>query len=59
MHVERHFEYVHEFYLEHRWLAKYTPSSFAEELALANLLVWCGLLRERSFGAAGPCLISA
>ena len=57
VHVERHFECVYEFYLEYPWLAEQTPSSFAEEHALAKLLAWCGLFKERGLGAVGFCLI--
>ena len=57
VHMERHFENVYEFYLEQPWLAEHTPSSFAEEHALAKLLAWCGLFKEHSLAAVGICLI--
>ena len=41
-----HYERISEFYLEHPWLAGKVPLSYGEELALARLLAWCGLLRE-------------
>ena len=46
-HAQLHYERVSEFYLEHEWLAGKVPLSFGEELALARLLGWCGLLRCR------------
>ena len=55
--AERHFDAVLKFYLERHWLAEDEPSSFAEEHALAKLLVRCGLFKEHSLGAVGFCLI--
>ena len=55
--AERHFDAVVKFYLEHHWLAEDVPSSFAEELALAKLLGFCGFFREHSLVAAGCCLV--
>ena len=55
--AERHFDAVLKFYLEHHWLAEDVPSSFAEELALATLLGYCGFFREHSLGSVGSCLI--
>ena len=57
VHVERHFECVYEFYLEQPWLAEQTPSSFAEEHALAKLLGYCGFFKEHSLGSVGVCLV--
>ena len=45
-HAQLHYERISEFYLEHPWLAGKVPLSYGEELALARLLGWCGLLRE-------------
>ena len=55
--AERHFDAVLKLYLENHWLAEDVPSSFAEELALAKLLGFCGFFREHSLGAVGFCLI--
>ena len=46
-HAQLHYERISEFYLEHPWLAGKAPLSYGEELALARLLGWCGLLRRR------------
>ena len=46
-HAVLHYERVSEFYLEHPWLAGKEPPSYGEEMALARLLGWCGLLRCR------------
>ena len=45
--AQLHYERISEFYLEHPWLADKAPLSYGEELALARLLEWCGLLRRR------------
>lgn len=49
-HAQLHYERISEFYLEHPWLAGKSPPSYGEELALARLLGWCGLLREMAPG---------
>ena len=36
VHMERRFANIYEFYLEYRWLAEHTPSSFAEDVILQN-----------------------
>ena len=46
-HAQLHYERISEFYLEHPWLAGKVPLSHGEEVALARLLGWCGLLRRR------------
>ena len=46
-HASLHYERVSEFYLEHGWLGGKVPPSYGEEMALATLLGWCGLLRRR------------
>ena len=46
-HAVLHYERVSEFYLEHPWLAGKEPLSYGEEVALAMLLAWCGLLGQR------------
>ena len=55
-HASLHYERVSEFYLEHPWLAGKAPLSYGEELALARLLGWCGLLREMALGPVMLCL---
>ena len=47
--LERHWERVMEFYDEHPRLGGRVPFSFGEELALVNLIGFCGLLREVAF----------
>ena len=54
--AERHFERVLEFYAEHPHLGAQVPFSFAEELALAKLLRYCGLLHEHPLGVGVFCL---
>ena len=54
--AERHFDAVLKFYLEHQWLAEDVPSSFAEELALAKLLGYCGFFEECDIGPGMFCL---
>ena len=44
---ELHYERVSEFYLEHPWLAGRAALSYGEQMSLARLLGWCGLLRRR------------
>ncbi len=44
--VERHFERVSEFYLEHSDLCERVPLTFGEELARVRLLGYCRLFRE-------------
>ena len=45
--AQLHYERISEFYLEHPWLTGKAPLSYGEELALARLLEWYGLLRRR------------
>ena len=56
VHMERNFENVYQFYLEYPWLAEHTPSSFAEEHALAKLLGCCGLFEECAICPGVFCL---
>ena len=44
--AERHFDQVSEFYLVHPDLRERTPLTFSRELALVQLLAYCGLFRE-------------
>ena len=46
--VNRHFERVSEFDLEHSDLRERVSLSFGEELALVRLLRCCGLFREEA-----------
>ena len=46
--VERHFERVSEFYLQHSDLRERVSLTFGEELALARLLGYCGAFREEA-----------
>ena len=57
--AERHFDAVLKFYLEHHWLAEDVPTSFAEDLALVEILGFCGILRKFSLRSAGFCLVPA
>lgn len=53
---ERHFERVMEFYMDHASRGRRVPSSFGQELALAELFGYCGLFAEVAFGSGTPCL---
>ena len=55
--LERHWERVMEFYAEHPRLGGEVPFSFGEELALAKLLGFCGLMREVAIGLWPPMFI--
>ena len=45
-----HYEAVVDFYLGHPWLAERTPMPYGEELAMAKLLDFAGLLVEKPLG---------
>ena len=45
-----HYNTVVDFYLSHPWLAEHTPMSYGEELAMAKLMDFAGLLVERPLG---------
>ena len=56
---ERHFERVMEFYMDQPGLGGRVPFSFGEDLAMAKLVGFCGLLWEMSLGPGCPCLAKA
>ena len=45
-----HYDAVVDFYLSHPWLAERTPMSYGEELAMAKLMDFAGILIERPLG---------
>ena len=45
-----HFDTVVDFYLSHPWLAERTPMPYGEELAMARLMDFAGLLVEKPLG---------
>ena len=55
--VERHFDRILEFYLEHPDLGQGVPLSFGEEPTLARLLGYCGLFRGHAIGPGMFCLV--
>ena len=45
-----HYDTVVDFYLSHPWLAERTPMPYGEELAMARLMDFAGLLVEKPLG---------